>query len=69
MHLEAAMLYQDRLAILMAIYGRRLADVAHAAGMPKSTVCELINCRRPASPEQITRLEAAIVGVERLVIV
>ncbi len=60
------MLYQDRLAILMALYGRRLGDVARAAAMPKSTVSELINCRRPATPTQIARLEAAIVGLERL---
>ncbi len=61
------MLHQDRLRILLAVYDRRLADVAAAAGMPKSSASEIINCRRPATREQIERLEAAIVGAERLV--
>ena len=56
------MLPQDRLPILMSLYGRKLAQVASAASMPKSTVCELVNCRRPASREQILRIEAAIIG-------
>ena len=56
------MLRQDRLPILMTLYGRKLGQVASAAGMPKSTVCELVNCRRPASLEQILRIEAAIIG-------
>ncbi len=56
------MLTQDRLRILLALYDRRLADVATAAGMPKSSASEIINCRRPATREQIARLEAAIIG-------
>ena len=43
------MLPQDRLPLLMTLYGRKLGQVASAAGMPKSTVCELVNCRRPGS--------------------
>ncbi len=56
------MLHQDRLKILLAVYDRRLADVAKAADMPKSSASEIINCRRPASREQIARLEVAIIG-------
>ncbi len=56
------MLTQDRLRILLALYDRRLADVAAVAGMPKSSASEIINCRRPASQDQIARLEAAIIG-------
>jgi len=56
------MLRQDRLPVLMALYNRKLADVAAAAGMPKSTACELVNNTRPASPQQIARLERAIIG-------
>ena len=56
------MLPQDRLPILMSLYGRKLGQVASAAQMPKSTVCELVNCRRLASREQVLRIEAAIIG-------
>ncbi len=59
------MLHQDRLRILLALYDRRLADVAVAAGMPKSSASEIINCRRRATRHQIARLEAAIIGVGR----
>lgn len=62
---EATMLHQDRLRILLALYDRRLVDVAAAAGMPKSTTSEIINCRRHATREQVTRLEAAIIGSDR----
>jgi len=60
------MIPQDRLAILLVLYDRPLAEVAVAAGMSKPTASQLINCRRPATPEQIARLEAAIVGADRL---
>lgn len=60
------MLTQDRLRILLALYDRRLADVAAAASMPKSSASEIINCRRRATRDQIARLEAAIIGAGRL---
>ncbi len=60
------MLHQDRLRILLALYDRRLADVAASAGIPKSSASEIINCRRPATRDQIARLEAAIIGVGHL---
>ena len=59
------MLHQDRLRILLAVYERRLGEVAVAAKLPLSSASEIVNCRRPATPEQIERLEAAIVGMER----
>ncbi len=60
------MLHQDRLRILLAVYDRRLADVAAAARMPKSSASEIINCRRPATRDQIARLEAAIIRDNRI---
>lgn len=60
------MLTQDCLRILLALYDRQLAEVAEAAGMTTSTVSRLINCRYQATPEQIARLEAAIIGARRL---
>jgi len=51
----------------MVIYGRRMSDIARSLDMPLSTTSAYINCRRHATPEQIARLEAAIVGVRRLV--
>jgi hypothetical protein len=64
--LEVAVLHQDRLRLLLALYDRRLVDVAAAARIPVSSASELVNCRRQTTTEQLARLEAAIVGAERL---
>lgn len=56
------MLPQDRLRLLLTLYDRRLSDVAEAAGVSKATASLIINCRRPASPSQVARIEAAIIG-------
>ncbi len=60
------MLKQDRLQFLLLLYERPLVEVANEAGISTSTASRLINCRYPATPEQIARLEAAIVRPQRL---
>jgi len=59
----AVLLPQQRLPVLLALYDRKLKEVAPAAGVSVPYASEVINGRREASPELIARIEAAIVGL------
>jgi hypothetical protein len=55
------MLPQDRLRVLLALYDRRLDEVAAAFGATPSFISRVINCRVRATPPTIRRVELAII--------
>lgn len=59
------MIRQAKLKILLALYDRRLGDVAAECEMSIAQASLLVNCRRSATPEQLDRLEMAIVRPRR----
>jgi hypothetical protein len=56
------MVPQNQLKILQVVYNRRVEDIARAVGISAPYASLLLSCQKPASPEMIARLEAAIVG-------
>lgn len=55
------MIGQDRLRLLLALYDRRLRQVAEDAGVPLPTASRIVNGKARAAPETLARIEAAII--------